>query len=92
MTDTLTEREAWLWLAAHLEAIGMPFTVSTGRVDGLCLATTLMSMDDCISEDTLENMHERIRAHLKGRVYFCCSYAVKPRIAWCLKFAEECER
>lgn len=86
----MTEREAWLLLATHLEAIGMPWHPSGFETSGLCAGINYMHKDGLITFSVMQSMNNRIdRALPKNSVYLENPDAAKPRVKWCLKFAEE---
>lgn len=94
---TMTEREAWLLIAVHLEAIGMPWSGDGMPLTGLCSIVRYLNLDGLISDAVRNRMNRRIRRALRKHQYSRAlaylerPYRAAPRIKWCLKFAEECK-
>jgi hypothetical protein len=87
------ESEAWEMIADTLEMAGMPFNNLHRKSHGLCEITYQAADDRVISWRCAIFMRERIFRHLsKNQQYLAKNYAVKPRILWARKFAEEARR
>jgi hypothetical protein len=93
MPDYLSARKAWLLLATHFEAIGMPKHVDGSPLDGLCGCVDYLVQDKVIDHFAASQMRARIWGALPpGRRYLERPSQAKPRIKWCLKFAKACEK
>jgi hypothetical protein len=91
----MTEREAWLWLAALIEGTkGEAFVDSYGdKLGGLCFAIDLMNVDRVIDDNVSWYAKTKIRCALKGRSHLARRYnwTNGVRLHWCLEFAEQCK-
>jgi hypothetical protein len=86
----MTEREAWLWLAALIEGTkGKALVGSDGyALSGLCIAVVLMEKDKVISMYLSFRMRNRIRRTNQRWLHRTGIWKDGVRRDWCLRFAK----
>ena len=90
----MTEREAWLWLAAMIKGAPEMLVHEDGRIiGGLCACVHMMRDDGLIGRNTCASMIVRIESVLGLRFYLHIPHQWRDGVRrdWCLRFAEECE-